>query len=145
MTRISRRPLKKELEERMFEVFWQCFVDLKTPKEVFEFFESFLSPAEKVMLAKRLAIAVLLEKGFNTREISLAVKVSTGTVNAIRSQIRYFGAGYKRAVDKIIAGEKTTDFLEDLTTTLASIVSPVGKLTLTARMKDTTKKQKEFL
>lgn len=126
MTRISRRPLRKELEVRMFEIFWQCFADLKSPKEVFEFFEAFVSPAEKVMLAKRLAIAVLLEKGWDYQSISSAVKVSTSTVNSVRSQMLYRGDGYRKAARKIIANEQIVNFLENLAVDVASAISPVG-------------------
>lgn len=128
MTRISKRPLRKELEVRMFEIFWQCFADLKSPKEVFEFFEAFVSPAEKVMLAKRLAIAVLLEKGWDYQLISSTVKVSTSTVNSVRSQMQYRGDGYRKAARKVIANEQIADFLEGLAVDVASVISPVGHI-----------------
>lgn len=110
----------------MFEIFWQCFADLKSSKEVFEFFEAFVSPAEKVMLAKRLAIAVLLEKGWDYQSISSAVKVSTSTVNSVRRQMLYRGDGYRKAARKVIANEQMADFLDDLAVGVASAISPVG-------------------
>lgn len=128
MTRISKKPLRKDLEIRMFEIFWQCFADLKSPKEVFEFFEAFVSPAEKIMLAKRLAIAVLLEKGWDYQSISSTVKVSTSTVNSVRSQMQYRGDGYRKAAQKVIANEQMADFLERLAVDVASIISPVGHI-----------------
>lgn len=112
----------------MFEIFWQCFADLKSPKEVFEFFEAFVSPAEKVMLAKRLAIAVLLEKGWGYQSISSAVKVSTSTINSVRGHMLYRGEGYRKAAKKVIANEQMADFLEGLAVDVASAISPVGHI-----------------
>lgn len=44
------------------------------------FFEELLSPPEKIQLAKRLAIIVMLERGNSSYEISQALKVSVATV-----------------------------------------------------------------
>lgn len=136
MTRISKRPLRKSLEDRMLAIFWQCFVDFKTAREVFAFMDELLSPAEKIMLTKRLAIAVLVEKGWNYDDISHAVKVSTTTVNSIRNKIAdNKTGGYQKAARKIIANENLTKLLEDMAVGLTTVVSPIGKIGLAAGLK----------
>ncbi len=56
MTKVSRRYLNKELENRIIEVFLKTIVDIKTTVEAKNFIEDLLSPTERIMLVKRLAI-----------------------------------------------------------------------------------------
>src|SRR3989344_4824995 len=76
MSQVSKRVLSKKIQESLFQNFWEIFAQIKKPKEVAIFLEDFLSPTEKVMLAKRLAIAILFSKGYNHRSISSLLKVS---------------------------------------------------------------------
>lgn len=89
------------------------------------------------MLAKRLAIAVLLEKGWDYQSISSAVKVSTSTVNSVRSQMQYRGDGYRKAARKVIANEQVADFLEGLAIDVASVISPVGHIGIVSAARKT--------
>jgi len=58
MTRISRRYLHKELEERIHGIKLEHIARLSSPSLVKEFFQSILSYTEQVMIAKRLAVAI---------------------------------------------------------------------------------------
>lgn len=137
VTRVSKRPLRRELEERMFQIFWQCFADLKSGSEVFEFMDDLLSPAEKIMLAKRLAIAVLIAKGWNYQQISSALKVSSTTVNTIKAQLVFRGKGYKNVVNKIITNEEMSKFLEDILEAIPGAVSPIGRIGIASALRKT--------
>lgn len=128
MTRVSQRPLRKDLEDRMFQIFRQSFADLKNEKDVFEFLEDLLSPAERIMLAKRLAVAVMLEKGWGYDQISSTLKVSTATVNSIRQKKSLLGKGFNKVIENILKKEEITSFLEDLAVTITSVVAPSGKV-----------------
>lgn len=136
MTRISRRPVRKELEERMFALLMQSFRDLNNEKDVFNFIEDLLSPTEKIMIAKRLAIAILLEKGWNSREISFTLKVSTATVNSVRIKISFLGKGYKQAVKTILQKEEVASFFEKLAETVVSVLYPVKNRGLSSSPRD---------
>lgn len=125
MTRVSKRYLQKNIEKRMFQIFWQSFIDLKSEKDTIEFCQDLLSEAEKVMLAKRLAIVVLLEKGWKYEDISRILKVSTSTINAVRVKLSYLGQGYRKAVNNILKREEISSFFANLSNSLATIAYPI--------------------
>lgn len=130
MTRISKRPLRKDLEKRMFHIFWQAFAQLNNEHDVFEFLEDLLSPAEKIMLAKRLAIAILLEKSWGYDEISSTLKVSSTTVNNVRQKTSILGKGFSRVIKNILKKEEVASFFEELFEGVTSLIAPVGKVGL---------------
>jgi uncharacterized protein YerC len=101
MTRISYRKLNKVIEERMYELFWLVFSKLNTRKDIRLFLGSLLSPLEQTMLAKRLAIALLLSRGQTYEMISEQVKVSTATVGGVHKAMLFGNSGYKRAVSLV--------------------------------------------
>src|SRR3990167_9459780 len=100
MGRISHRKLDTWTEERLHEVFWEHLASLTTPVLVKEFLKSLLSYTEQVMLAKRLAIAILLSRGFTFEAIDQTLKVSKSTVNTVKKQLLLGAAGYTRAISQ---------------------------------------------
>lgn len=106
MGRISKRRIDPEIEERIFEIFWDYLATLRDLKDIHEFLISLLSFTEQVMIAKRLAIAVLLARGYNYEEIDQTLKVSKSTVGTVHKQILIGAPGYKKAVDRILKKEK---------------------------------------
>lgn len=56
MTQVSRFPLSKQLENEMLGLFRQVIVELENEQEVADFLDDILTPTEKIMLGKRLAI-----------------------------------------------------------------------------------------
>lgn len=114
MGRVSRRRIDPEIEERIFEVFWDYLATLRKPEEINEFLVSLLSFTEQVMLSKRLAIALLLGRGYNYRDIDETLKVSTSTVGTIHKQMLVGALGYKKAVERILKREKLENLLNNL-------------------------------
>lgn len=124
MAQVSKYPLSKESEERIFEVFWQTIADLKTKETVKKFLEDLLSSTEKTMLAKRLAIAILLTKGHDYRSISKTLKVSTATIMLINTWLKQGGQGYKMVIQKLLKREKSEEFWDNLEETVSKILPP---------------------
>lgn len=114
MTQVSKHPLKKEIEERVFEILLETIASLKNPEEINDFIEDFLSPVEKIMLAKRLAIAVLLGRGYDYRQIREILKVTPGTIAGVNLKLKYAGRGYKKVVEKILKEEKIGKIFEKI-------------------------------
>ena len=113
MTRVSKNPIKQETFTKIFSTFYEMIVDLHDKQEVKAVFEVFLSKAEKVMLAKRLAIAVMLKEGVDYRSISQELKVSTATIREINSklEVKSFNAFISK-VTKQFDKNKRTSWLE---------------------------------
>lgn len=117
MGRVSKRLLDSEVEERIFEIFWLYLAKLRNTHDIREFLQSLLSRTEQIMIAKRLAIAVLLEKGHTYEHIDQSLKVSKATIATVHRQILTGAAGYKNAAINILYEEKkerSWNTLEDL-------------------------------
>ena len=72
-----------------------------------------LSPTEKIMIAKRIAIIYLLIKKIDYINISDVIKVSSETIAKFHKIMIESGA-IKTALKKLVANEKVKDFLEKL-------------------------------
>jgi uncharacterized protein YerC len=126
MTQVSKIPLSKSLENQMHLLFRRVIVDLHTESDVTEFFDDILSPTEKTMLGKRLAIAILIEQGYDHRAICKILHVSLATVSTVHYWLKNRGEGYRKVIHKILREEKWKKQLDTLNGTVEAIVS-VGK------------------
>lgn len=124
MTKVSKYPLKNEVSERMYDVFWKIISDLKTPQEVKEFFKELLTPTEQIMLAKRLAISILLLKNYSYEEIIDLLKVSPVTIGSIARWLRVEGKAFQKAIEKIKKEEKQEEFWNNLEQFISDILPP---------------------
>ena len=77
------------------------------------FLNDLLTPTERVVLAKRLAIAVLLIKGWGYLAIQNFLKVSSDTVGKV-SQIVKNNRGYRRIVERMLRTEAGRQFWQDV-------------------------------
>ena len=124
MTKVSKYIVAKEVKERMFDVFWQTIADLKNPSSVQGFFQELLTPTEQLMLAKRLAIAILILKKYSYTEIIDILKVSPVTIGSIARWLNTEGQAFQVAIDKILKKERQEDFWDNLEQFLSEIIPP---------------------
>ena len=101
MTQVSRFPLPNPLEKQMHTAIRKAFADLRTEDEVSAFLDDLLSPTEKIMLGKRLAIAILLDRGYDQRTIHTIMKTSLSTVNSVNFWLKNKGNGYRIVLAKL--------------------------------------------
>ncbi|MDO8620709.1 MAG: Trp family transcriptional regulator [Candidatus Levybacteria bacterium] len=126
MTQISKYPVHKKVEERMFEVLRETISHLNNAEDIEDFLTDFLSPVEKIMLAKRLSIAILLHKGYKYGTIAEILRVTPPTIATVSLLLRYSGKGYRKAVGKIAANEKMNLFWEKVEDMLSKIPNSKG-------------------
>lgn len=100
MIQISRRYLHKNLENKLFKLFFESLAGLSKTSDIEKFLFSLISPVEKTMLAKRLGIAILLAKGYQHAEVKEILKVSQETVSKVNMTLNYRGEGYKMVIRK---------------------------------------------
>jgi len=124
MTQVSKYPLRKEIETRMYEVFLDSIGMVKNRSQVSHLVDDLLSPTEKTMLAKRLSIALLLQKNYNQRAISKILHVSLTTVNKISRYVHSGSGGYRMVIDPLLKQEKYEEFLQKIDDVLAEIFPP---------------------
>jgi len=106
MVQISRRYLPKNLENKLFEIFFDSLASLSKRSDIEKFLFSLLSPVEKTMLAKRLGIAILLAKGYSQDEIKNILKVSQETISRVNMVLNYKGEGYEMVIKRAIRKEQ---------------------------------------
>lgn len=114
MGKVSKRFMDKDIESRMFEIFWKALASLKSPEEARYFWQSFISDVEQIMLAKRLGIALMLAKGFLYQEIKDTLKVSSSTIMDVGIRYKIGGGGVKPALKKILKEEAVEDFWDNI-------------------------------
>jgi len=114
MTKISRRFLNKELENYIFELFLNTIVEIRNSDDARNFIEDLLSPTERIMLIKRLAIAVLLTKGYTYDDIDDTLKVSRSTIMNVSIWLKNGKSGYTKAVKKILETQKRKEFIDKI-------------------------------
>lgn len=125
MTQISKYPLKKAVYQQISHVFDDAIVRLSTPEKVQQFISDFFTPTEKIMFIKRMAIFVMLAKGYSYKKISAILKVSPPTIAAASRYYKYLGKGSRELVQAIIQDERMKDFWlmigEKITDELATV------------------------
>jgi len=118
MPQVSKYPLSKLTESRLYKLFWETIADLKTAIKVEEFLNDLLTPTEKIMLSKRLAIAVMLLEGYDYVSIRSILRVSPGTIGNISLWLKYSGSGYRKALEKLIRKEKIENIIQTIEDTV---------------------------
>lgn len=114
MPQVSKSPLSKEVNKKIIKGLWWLIATLNDQGDVDKFLGDLLTKTEKTMLAKRLAIALMLEKGRNYFEIRDTLKVSTSTILGIRHWLDQGGEGYRLAIKKLLKKEKSDRFWEEV-------------------------------
>jgi TrpR-related protein YerC/YecD len=100
MPQLSAIPVPKSTERKIRKAFTKVLVNIKSEEEMERYIFDLMTPTERVMLAKRLAVASLLSKGYSYRDISEMLKVSTATVGRVSLWLRTAGDGYRLALKK---------------------------------------------
>lgn len=116
MTKVSRKLLNKKIQGQIFNNLWESLSQLKNKKDIEIFLADLLTPTERIMAAKRLAIAVMLLKNMDYGKIKETVKVSNETISKVSTTVKS-NHGYQLAINKIIkteAGRKFWEEIEDL-------------------------------
>lgn len=105
MARYSDRRIPKPTQDELWRWFCEIVVKLKTAEAVRCFFADVFNRTERLMVVRRLHIAMLLDAGFTYRDIIKAVKSSSPTISRVHRWLEFGRGGYKSAVRT--AGRKT--------------------------------------
>jgi len=113
MARISKKHVSEKLLSKIYKLFYEVFSRYENQEDFLLIMDDILSPTEKIMLAKRLAIIYLLIKKVDYRDIADTLKVSTATI------LFYATTFYKRnsrivnIINKMLKNERALNFLDD--------------------------------
>lgn len=122
MPQVSKYPLARNTELRLYKLFWKAIADLKNSFKAEEFFNDLLTPTEKIMLSKRLAIAVMLIKGYDYSSIRSTLNVSPSTIGSISLWLKYSGKGYRKTVENLLKRERIEKIFENIDSALEEVI-----------------------
>ena len=100
----------------MFATLYQLLADSGETKEIKLLLDDLLSGAEQIAMAKRLAIAIYLDKGRSYENIRENLKVSSATIAAIAESMG--SPGVQMAIQKI----KAEEWAEEWSTKISGLV-----------------------
>lgn len=107
---ISKYPISKDVADKIFDIFIKTLIKIKNREDAQKLANDLFSPTERVMVAKRLAIAFLLLKRYQYQEIGNLLKVSTGTISSVNLSCKYGNNGYKLILERIAKEENLENF-----------------------------------
>ncbi len=111
MVQVSKNPIHKDVFFEIRDDFVWTMGALRSPSETKAFFYDFFTKTERIVLAKRLAIALLLYKKYEWRDIQYLLHVSTSTISRVANWLDREGSGVKPILDKLIREERIANFL----------------------------------
>lgn len=109
MPHVSRRKLDKNSEVKLLEAL-ESVLGRLSKIESREFLFSLLSPTERLMLAKRLGIIVLLSEKVPHSSIASALNVTRETVSRVELNRELRGEGYDLALEKLTQEKMNKEF-----------------------------------
>lgn len=118
MPHVSRKLLDSKTKRQIIDTF-ELVLGKFNKNEVNIFMFSLLSETERLMLAKRLAVAILLKEGVEQPSIAKALHVTRETVSRIDFAYMKRPQGFKEAFKKI-SEDKTMQDIKKMLINLAS-------------------------
>jgi len=127
MAQLSPRVLNQKTSEKILDLFFQSLLKNKTQKEIKNFLDVLLTPTEKMMLAKRIAVLYLILQGIDHRTISNLLKVSTATVAKFSIILKFENERTKKVLQKIIKERKILKTLDAVGEILFNSLPPPSR------------------
>ncbi len=84
MAIIRNKKIEKNLEQKVYWALLEEFKKVKTPEEIDDFFEKFMTSNEKTIFVRRFAVMYLLGQNRKYRDIKDLLQISSGTISNIR-------------------------------------------------------------
>lgn len=87
MVYVSKKPLKQEILTKISEMLITHIADIQTKPKAEKFLNEILTESEKIMLAKRFAVVVMLSKRQSYTTIKKILKVTSQTISKINQRL----------------------------------------------------------
>lgn len=112
MPHVSRKKLKKKVFIKIGEQLSSTIAKANSTRELRWVFSELITPTERVMLAKRLAIILMLERGYSIDIIQKTLKVTPQTIVRFWKITKH--SFYKPIIRKISSNKAKSDFWQEL-------------------------------
>ncbi len=125
MPRVSQNKLSKRAEEEILQTLFTSLAKARDEHSIAVVLKDLLTPSEHIMIAKRLMIALFLQRGYRYGKICRLLKVSHMTVNLVARELVKGGSGYKLAVSLIEQESRVEKMLGALDAIFGVVISPI--------------------
>lgn len=134
MPHVSKIKLNNKNQKALINNFELILTKISKSDDMRYFLASLLTPTEKLMFAKRIAIVILLKEGVSESNISNALHVTRVTVSRMQYFVESRGQGYEVAL-KVLEKEKLMKEFKKVLLALANysaraaggyVKSPIG-------------------
>lgn len=109
MARVSRRFIRPDVEQKIHQLLVECVSESKDQRSAGNFVDVLLTKTEKLMIGKRIAIALMLIKGRDPAEIDEKLKVSQTTVYTVKAWLEEKGNEYRALLKRIADRDETAE------------------------------------
>lgn len=124
MPKVSQNPLPPERKKEIMDALVRTLAKISNDLLLKRFLDDLLTPTEKLMLGKRLMVAVLLQRGYSYGAVCRALKMSKTTVHLIQRELLKSGEGYKKIFDLFFRESRGQKFLDAIERFLNSVTLP---------------------
>mgnify|MGYP001612181817 CR=1 FL=1 len=101
MARVSQRRVQPEVENKIYQLLVECVASCRNQNAAGNFIDVLLTKTEKLMIGKRIAIALMLIKGNTPSEIDEKLKVSQTTAYTVKTWLDEKGKEYRQLLKEI--------------------------------------------
>ena len=145
MAQVSRRYIKPKVGEKIQNLLVDCIQRCNDQKTTVSFIESLLTDTEKTMLAKRIAIALMILKGVDYEKIDNTLMVSKATIWRVKIWLDAKGSGFRSLLNEVLKHDAEKDSEKEFRLDKAINDNPLwgGSGNWSARKKNQWKKVKE--
>lgn len=126
MSQVSKNQLSNKIYEKIFLLFPQFLYRMTSKGKQSELVDTFFTRTEKIVFAKRIAIAFMLVKGYSYRIISQKIKVSTSTIIKIADAIKSNNKTVTKELELIAREDSFIEFLNNIGYNLIKMLPPKG-------------------
>lgn len=123
MPQISKNPIHKDVFFNIRDDFLWVLSEIRTSGDVKTFFYDFFTKTERIMLAKRFAVAMMIQEGYQYTDIQYILHVSTSTITNVAHILDQGAPGMKRIITKLAREEKSEAFWKKVNRFLDEYVS----------------------
>src|SRR3989344_3235856 len=126
MPKVSKHTLSPEKIKTLAERLAKTVLLLRDEKSLQSFFNDLLTPSGKIMLGKRLLIALFLERGHSYLDISRMLKVSEATIGGVNERLQNGGDGFSLSFQRLGRGGKPEEIVQCFCRGLERMPSEAG-------------------
>ncbi|MCX6705259.1 MAG: Trp family transcriptional regulator [Candidatus Woesebacteria bacterium] len=106
MTQVSKRKLDSKIEKELLDSLSYIIKELKTKEDVDKFLSSSLTKTERLMIAKRVLTAFLLQNNIEDQRISVTLKLTPATITRLKMWIKLNKDGFDLVFKKLAKKDK---------------------------------------